>query len=437
MVALLCVLYLTPTSTKAQSLTWLGTLGGNSSSARAVSVDGRVVVGYHQPSSGVFRAFRWENDVMQDLGTFGGSQSNAFDVSGDGSIVVGWAENSAGKDRAFRWESDSLHDLGTLGGSESWAQGVSFDGAVIVGSARTSPNDFKHAFRWSDSSMSDLGTLGGDESEATDVSANGTSISGVSLDSNGYSLGFRFGAGGMENLGTLGGSSSKGLGISGDGSVVVGSSLNANFQIRAFRWTAATDIQDLGASGAGSGSSAVDASLDGSIIVGQEAGNANAFRWTTNGLEDLNTAYSALLTDGSELLGANSLSPDGRYIVGLGRNASAGNRLEAFLLDTQDPNAVDQHGEIHSPATFRLYQNYPNPFNPTTSIQYAIGSRHFVSLKVYDILGKEIATLVNEEKLAGEYKAVWDASTLSSGIYLYQLRVGANFMQTKKMILMR
>jgi len=83
-----------------------------------------------------------------------------------------------------------------------------------------------------------------------------------------------------------------------------------------------------------------------------------------------------------------------------------------------------------------LLQNYPNPFNPTTSRQYAIGSRQFVTLKVYDLLGIEIATLVNEEKPAGEYEIKFNASGLPSGIYFYQLRSG-NYTETKKMVLIR
>ena len=85
---------------------------------------------------------------------------------------------------------------------------------------------------------------------------------------------------------------------------------------------------------------------------------------------------------------------------------------------------------------FKLYQNYPNPFNPSTTIQYAIDSRQFVTLKVYDILGKEVATLVNEEKPAGSYEIDFDAHNLSSGIYFYQLIVG-NYIQTRKMVLLK
>jgi photosystem II stability/assembly factor-like uncharacterized protein len=85
---------------------------------------------------------------------------------------------------------------------------------------------------------------------------------------------------------------------------------------------------------------------------------------------------------------------------------------------------------------FSLYQNYPNPFNPSTSLQYAIGSRQFVTLKVYDLLGREVATLVNEEKPAGEYEVEFDGFALPSGIYFYQLKAG-QYSETKKMILLK
>jgi hypothetical protein len=89
-----------------------------------------------------------------------------------------------------------------------------------------------------------------------------------------------------------------------------------------------------------------------------------------------------------------------------------------------------------TPTEFSLSQNYPNPFNPSTSIQYAVSSRQFVTLKVYDVLGNEIATLVNEEKPAGEYEVEFDAIDLPSGIYFYQLKAG-NYIETKKMILLK
>ena len=83
-----------------------------------------------------------------------------------------------------------------------------------------------------------------------------------------------------------------------------------------------------------------------------------------------------------------------------------------------------------------MYQNYPNPFNPTTNIQFAIPHSGFVTLKVYDILVREVTTLVNEEKHSGTYTVNFDASNLSSGVYFYSIKAG-NFNQTKKMIIVR
>ena len=88
------------------------------------------------------------------------------------------------------------------------------------------------------------------------------------------------------------------------------------------------------------------------------------------------------------------------------------------------------------PNEFALYQNYPNPFNPVTSIEYRVGSSEYVTLKVYDVLGNEVAVLVNEEKPAGTYEVKWNASNLSSGVYFYQLKAG-NFTATKKLLLLK
>jgi photosystem II stability/assembly factor-like uncharacterized protein len=96
--------------------------------------------------------------------------------------------------------------------------------------------------------------------------------------------------------------------------------------------------------------------------------------------------------------------------------------------------SVDDNNNL-LPTKYSLSQNYPNPFNPSTIINYQIPKAGFVTLKIYDILGKEVAELVNEEKVAGKYKVEFDASQLSSGVYFYQLQASI-FVQTKKMILL-
>ena len=88
------------------------------------------------------------------------------------------------------------------------------------------------------------------------------------------------------------------------------------------------------------------------------------------------------------------------------------------------------------PTDYSLDQNYPNPFNPTTTIKYSIPEKSNVILKIYDILGSKVETLINEEKPAGTYELNWNAANLSSGVYLYRLQAGS-FVETKKMILMK
>jgi 5'-nucleotidase / UDP-sugar diphosphatase len=91
---------------------------------------------------------------------------------------------------------------------------------------------------------------------------------------------------------------------------------------------------------------------------------------------------------------------------------------------------------LTAPVEFALEQNYPNPFNPSTTIKYSIPDNSFVTLKVYDIIGNELVTLVNEERSPGSYEVLFNASEYSSGIYIYALRTDA-FTQTKKMMLIK
>jgi len=90
--------------------------------------------------------------------------------------------------------------------------------------------------------------------------------------------------------------------------------------------------------------------------------------------------------------------------------------------------------EIGLPTKFELFQNYPNPFNPSTNIDFQLPEKSFASLKVYDILGKEVAILVNEEKEAGKYSLKFDAGNLSSGIYFCRFIAG-DYINVKKMVL--
>jgi hypothetical protein len=104
----------------------------------------------------------------------------------------------------------------------------------------------------------------------------------------------------------------------------------------------------------------------------------------------------------------------------------------AFLFGFGDE--VDDQSLV--PSAVRLRQNYPNPFNPRTTIEYSVASTQYVNLKIYDILGREVASLVDETRQPGTYSVTWDANKFSSGVYFYRLAAGS-FIETKKLVLVR
>ncbi len=109
---------------------------------------------------------------------------------------------------------------------------------------------------------------------------------------------------------------------------------------------------------------------------------------------------------------------------------------EIFITGIGKDNTVNIEEEASIPLIFALEQNYPNPFNPSTRISWQSPVSSWQTLKVYDVLGNEIASLVNEYKHAGNYELEWNASNLPSGVYIYQLRAGADA-QIKKMLLLK
>ena len=92
--------------------------------------------------------------------------------------------------------------------------------------------------------------------------------------------------------------------------------------------------------------------------------------------------------------------------------------------------------ESSTPRSYWLSQNFPNPFNPTTTIRYAIPQTGYVELKVYNLAGQEVATLVSEKKVAGEHEVQWNPTKLPSGVYVYRLQAG-EVSEPKKLILLR
>jgi murein DD-endopeptidase MepM/ murein hydrolase activator NlpD len=113
--------------------------------------------------------------------------------------------------------------------------------------------------------------------------------------------------------------------------------------------------------------------------------------------------------------------------------AYEGNIYQHDFTVTDTPTGID---DVNIASDFSLEQNYPNPFNPSTTISFTISEPGFTSLKVYDVLGEEIAELLNEEKTAGSYKINFDASKLSSGVYFYELKSN-ELLEVRKMNLMK
>ncbi|MCZ7609241.1 MAG: T9SS type A sorting domain-containing protein [Ignavibacterium sp.] len=181
--------------------------------------------------------------------------------------------------------------------------------------------------------------------------------------------------------------------------------------------------------------------------------NTGSSDWIFNGanITDNNSNAFSIISGG----GTQTIQPNQSYDLTIQYTPTTGdstailniNCAEIGTLSTiylignnfNQPVDVEEKPEEILPEGFALYQNYPNPFNPSTTIRYTIpldaGSEtQEVSLKVYDVLGNEIATLVNDEKESGNYTVEFNASYLSSGVYFYQLKAG-DFVQTRKMLL--
>ncbi len=184
-------------------------------------------------------------------------------------------------------------------------------------------------------------------------------------------------------------------------------------------------------SGTGSGVSAL-AVIGSGLYVGGDftiAGGVSANRiakW--NG-----TQWSRLGSGTNEDVTSLAVSGNNLFVGGL--FTTAGVTPSSFIARwSRPPTSVEERNA--TPEKFRLEQNYPNPFNPETNIKYQIPSTGNVMLKLYDMLGREVAMLVNEHKSPGTYTMTWDASGHSSGIYFYRLTAGS-FVETKKLVLVR
>ncbi len=173
------------------------------------------------------------------------------------------------------------------------------------------------------------------------------------------------------------------------------------------------------------------------VFVGGYFGRAGGV--SANGMARFNpntNTWSAL--EGSangvnDRVNALAVIGSGVLYVG-GRFTQAGGLSSTYIARWSSGTTSVEHIGDDVPTTYLLSQNYPNPFNPSTTISFSIPTSEFVTLKVYDVLGREVATLVNEHVRAGSYSYNFDARNLTSGVYLYKLQAG-KYSETKKMVL--
>ncbi len=333
----------------------LGDLPGGAfaSSAKAVSADGKVVVGGGQTPDGL-QAFRWTSiEGMVGLGDLPGGNiiSNALDVSGNGEVVVGVSHSALGAE-AFRWTATTgMQGLGDLPGGafSSWASGVSWDGSVVVGRSAVGPQTTDtEAFVWtSGSGMIGLGDLPGGsfDSMASDVSADGSVIVGrgsIEHNGNNYSQAFRWTASG--GMVALEGLSTEAVAVSNDGSVVVGTTVDPLGWITGVVWPESGTLTYLDTPVTPYDQTLpFDLSGDGSAIVGLAftSQGPQAVIWDSPNnarlLQDVLTDLGLDLT-GWTLESATGISDDGLTIVGTGINPAG--HSEAFIARLPEPATI-------------------------------------------------------------------------------------------------
>ncbi|MDD8017312.1 MAG: CHRD domain-containing protein [Bacteroidota bacterium] len=226
-------------------------------------------------------------------------------------------------------------------------------------------------------------------------------------------------------------------------SVNPGGEIRANMTLQNGLFEAVLDGTQAGTTSKGKGTAWVYFTMDSvryhATIAGLEGTFSGSHFHTANGggivkpvtfIDSTTTGYWNLGSSHNDLL-------SGKIYLNIHSSINPGGEIRGnFTLGTGTVTSVIQQISTAAPNHFALDQNYPNPFNPSTTINYRLTASSNVTLKVYDLLGKEIATLVNQEQTAGGYSVKFDAPKFASGIYFYQLRAG-NFVQMKKMMLVK
>jgi hypothetical protein len=177
---------------------------------------------------------------------------------------------------------------------------------------------------------------------------------------------------------------------------------------------------------------AVNTGLTNTIVHAIAVSGADIYAGTDGGvfLSTNNGANWTAVSTGMSNASIHTFAVSGTNLYAAGPDRGLWKRPLSEMVTLVESTPID------IPKQYSLGQNYPNPFNPSTTISFNLPSRSSVTLKIYDMLGKEIASLVNEELPPGAYSRTWNASGISSGVYFYHLKAGA-FTETKRLILLR
>ncbi len=423
------------------TLTDLGRIG-SSGSVSAVNNKGHLVgtlftvVG----SFSYYTPVKWINGTV----TYLGSNASAFDINNNDEIVG--SVNIPGGAHAYYWGPAFSVSMDTVTAGLSRALAIS-DSGIAVGSAffpRVGGGTETNAqpFIWRNSGMTklpvfqDSSAIGG---VAIDISNRSQILGTITARDTAYpysahehSVLWNGGGGVPEDLGVISVRHLNDLGL------LVGSqSVNVVFDgmptplVHAMKGSGGA-YSDLGTiDNVVGNSSAMALNNLGDIVGGsRSATGAHAFLYSHGAMEDLN----ALLPSGAcwTLQSATAISDSG-YIAGTGIPASD-NQPHGYLLTPAAPTGVRERPPL--PPRFVLYQNYPNPFNPSTEIKYELPVQEFVTLKLYDVLGREVATLVSGRELPGTYSVMWDAGGKASGVYYCRMQAG-EYSSVKKIMVLK
>ncbi len=157
---------------------------------------------------------------------------------------------------------------------------------------------------------------------------------------------------------------------------------------------------------------------------------------------ETNNSYFEIYRDNkkvAQVKGAGTSTEENTYTYTDNNVNSGYYQYKLFQVDFDGTRKLAGKIEVNvnsTPSNYSLLQNYPNPFNPTTTIKYSIPNENIVTLKVYDVMGREVKTLVNSKEQAGLHQINFDAGNLASGVYYYRITAG-NFTSVKKLILMK